>query len=303
MVGNANTDLTAAATKGSSQSLFPRQVVYWKVECWMKPQCHCVSQGKVEKLRQFFSPQKLPVETQLQKKREGQTAWIFQPIASFSIWKAQCHRVTNSRARELKTDPKKSKVIVLPQLTQETWHIEEWIMKILGSSISSHLPHLGLLRLGLFLMIVEAIVEAGLTEKSKQGLFGNGTGGDNVGESLEDKLRQHLASTANTTRVRVALHHHTTHPPILPFSEILLNPAVQNNPNLKILLRKKAFILRAGRSGQHFTTVACLVGMESIGVSSQWWIILTGERDLRAPWYDMYLQCENLLDGALAVCN
>ena len=86
-------------------------------------------------------------------------------------------------------------------------------MKILGSSISSHLPHLGLLRLGLFLMIVEAIVEAGLTEKSKQGLFGtNGTGGDNVGESLEDKLRQHLASAANTTRVRVALHHHTTHP-------------------------------------------------------------------------------------------
>ena len=83
-------------------------------------------------------------------------------------------------------------------------------MKILGSSISSHLPHLGLLRLVLFLMIVEAIVEAGLTEKSKQGLFGNGTGGDNVGESLEDKLRQHLASTANTTRVRVALHHHTT---------------------------------------------------------------------------------------------
>ena len=101
-------------------------------------------------------------------------------------------------------------------------------MKILGSSISSHLPHLGLLRLGLFLMIVEAIVEAGLTEKSKQGLFGNGTGGDNVGESLEDKLRQHLASAANTTRVRVALHHHTTHPPILPFSEILLNPAIQN---------------------------------------------------------------------------
>ena len=101
-------------------------------------------------------------------------------------------------------------------------------MKILGSSISSHLPHLGLLRLGLFLMIVEAIVEAGLTERSKQGLFGNGTGGDNVGESLEDKLRQHLASTANTTRVRVALHHHTTHPPILPFSEILLNPAIQN---------------------------------------------------------------------------
>ena len=86
-------------------------------------------------------------------------------------------------------------------------------MKILGSSISSHLPHLGLLRLGLFLMIVEAIVEAGLTEKSKQGLFGtNGTGGDNVGESLEDKLRQHLASAANTTRVRVALHHYTTHP-------------------------------------------------------------------------------------------
>ena len=101
-------------------------------------------------------------------------------------------------------------------------------MKILGSSISSHLPHLGLLRLGLFLMIVEAIVEAGLTEKSKQGLFGNGTGRDNVGESLEDKLRQHLASTANTTRVRVALHHHTTHPPILTFSEILLNPAIQN---------------------------------------------------------------------------
>ena len=97
-------------------------------------------------------------------------------------------------------------------------------MKILGSLISSHLPHLGLL----FLMIVEAIVEAGLTERSKQGLFGNGTGGDNVGESLEDKLRQHLASTANTTRVRVALHHHTTHPPILPFSEILLNPAIQN---------------------------------------------------------------------------
>ena len=84
-------------------------------------------------------------------------------------------------------------------------------MKILGSSISSHLPHLGLLRLGLFLMVVEAIVEAGLTEKSKQGLFGtNGTGGDNVGESLEDKLRQHLAIAANTTRVRVTLHHHTT---------------------------------------------------------------------------------------------
>ena len=70
MVGNANTDLTAAATKGSSQSLFPRQVVYWKEECWMKPQCRCVSQGKVEKLRQFFSPQKLPVETQLQKKEK-----------------------------------------------------------------------------------------------------------------------------------------------------------------------------------------------------------------------------------------
>ena len=33
--------------------------------------------------------------------------------ASFSIWKAQCHRVSNSRARELKTDPKKSEVIFL----------------------------------------------------------------------------------------------------------------------------------------------------------------------------------------------
>ena len=123
-------------------------------------------------------------------------------------------------------------------------------MKILGSSISSHLPHLGLLRLGLFLMIVEAIVEAGLTEKSKQGLFGtNGTGGDNVGESLEDKLRQHLAITANTTRVRVALHHHTIQPPILPFSEILLNPAVQNNQNLNILLRNtKKSVYPQGRS-------------------------------------------------------
>ena len=98
-------------------------------------------------------------------------------------------------------------------------------MKILGSSISSHLPHLGLLRLGLFLMIVEAIVEAGLTEKSKQGLFGNGTGGDNVGESLEDKLRQHLASAANTTRVRVALHHHTSHPYYLSQKSFSTHPS------------------------------------------------------------------------------
>ena len=259
------------------------------------PLCLPRKSGKTQAILQ--SSETAAGDTAAKEKRRSNSLNI-STNASFSIWKAQCHRVSNSRARELKTDPKKSKVIVLPQLTLETWHTEEWIMKILGSLISSHLPHLGLL----FLMIVEAIVEAGLTERSKQGLFGNGTGGDNVGESLEDKLRQHLASAANTTRVRVALHHHT-HPPILPFSEILLNPAVQNNPNLKILLRKKAFILRAGRSGQHITTVGCLVGMESIGVSSQWWIILTGERDLRAPWYDMYLQCENLLDGALAVCN
>ena len=173
------------------------------------PLCLPRKSGKTQAILQ--SSETAGGDTAAKQKRRSNSLNI-STKASFSIWKAQCHRVSNSRARELKTDPKKSEVIFLPQLTQETWHIEEWIMKILGSSISSHLPHLGLLRLGLFLMIVEAIVEAGLTEKSKQGLFGNGTGGDNVGESLEDKLRQHLAIAANTTRVRVALHHHITHP-------------------------------------------------------------------------------------------
>ena len=174
------------------------------------PLCLPRKSGKTQAILQ--SSETAGGDTAAKEKRRSKSLNI-STKASFSIWKAQCHRVSNSRARELKTDPKKSEVIFLPQLTQETWHIEEWIMKILGSSISSHLPHLGLLRLGLFLMIVEAIVEAGLTEKSKQGLFGtNGRGGDNVGESLEDKLRQHLASAANTTRVRVALHHYTSHP-------------------------------------------------------------------------------------------
>lgn len=167
------------------------------------PLCLPRKSGKTQAILQ--SSETAGGDTAAKEKRRSNSLNI-STNASFSIWKAQCHRVSNSRARELKTDPKKSKVIVLPQLTLETWHTEEWIMKKLGSLISSHLPHLGLL----FLMIVEAIVEAGLTDRSKQGLFGNGTGGDNVGESLEDKLRQHLASAANTTRVRVALHHHTT---------------------------------------------------------------------------------------------
>ena len=81
-------------------------------------------------------------------------------------------------------------------------------------SFSKVLSHLGLLKLGLtfglFLMLVEAIVEAGVVDKEdvlKAGVVveAEARGGDE--ESLEDKLRQHLAAAANITQVR--LHHLT----------------------------------------------------------------------------------------------
>ena len=82
-------------------------------------------------------------------------------------------------------------------------------MREIGFSNASLLSHLGLLKLGLtlglFLMLTEAIVEAGLLENSKDGLVeakARGAGGDE--ESLEDKLRQHLAA-ANTTGVTLLL--------------------------------------------------------------------------------------------------
>ena len=78
-------------------------------------------------------------------------------------------------------------------------------MRESGFPNASLLTHLGLLKLGLtlglFLMLAEAIVEAGLVEKSKDGLLeAKATSGAGEEESLEDKLRQHLAS-ANTTGV------------------------------------------------------------------------------------------------------
>ena len=80
-------------------------------------------------------------------------------------------------------------------------------------SNTSLLSHLGLLKLGLtlglFLMLTEAIVEAGLLENSKDGLVENSKDGlveakARDEESLEDKLRQHLAA-ANTTGVTLLL--------------------------------------------------------------------------------------------------
>ena len=78
-------------------------------------------------------------------------------------------------------------------------------MREIGFSNASLLSHLGLLKLGLtlglFLMLTEAIVEAGLLENSKDGLLEAKARDE---ESLEDKLRQHLAA-ANTTGVTLLL--------------------------------------------------------------------------------------------------
>ena len=94
-------------------------------------------------------------------------------------------------------------------------------MKEMCFSNATLLSHLGLLKLGLtlglFLMLVEAIVEAGLVEQdaskdelfeakfiekdaSKDGLFEAKLRDE---ESIEDKLRQHLAAS-NTTGVRLS---------------------------------------------------------------------------------------------------
>ena len=78
----------------------------------------------------------------------------------------------------------------------------------MGFSNVSLLSHLGLLKLGLtlglFLMLAEAIVEAGLVEDKgapkDDGVLEAKLKGAGDEESLEDKLRQHLAA-ANTTRV------------------------------------------------------------------------------------------------------
>ena len=81
-------------------------------------------------------------------------------------------------------------------------------MKEICFSNVALLPNLGLfklgLTLGLFLMLVEAIVEAGLVENdaTKDGLFEAKPRGPGDEESIEDKLRQHLAA-ANTTGVRL----------------------------------------------------------------------------------------------------
>ena len=81
-------------------------------------------------------------------------------------------------------------------------------MRETGFSNASLLTHLGLLKLGLtlglFLMLAEAIVEAGLVEKSQDGLYEAKARGTGEEESLEDKLRQHLAA-ANTTGVTLLL--------------------------------------------------------------------------------------------------
>ena len=81
-------------------------------------------------------------------------------------------------------------------------------MKEIYFSNVALLSHLGLfklgLTLGLFLMLVEAIVEAGLVEndalKDVEFEAKPRRAGDE--ESIEDKLRQHLAA-ANTTGVRL----------------------------------------------------------------------------------------------------
>ena len=81
-------------------------------------------------------------------------------------------------------------------------------MKEICFSNVALLPNLGLLKLGLtlglFLMLVEAIVEAGLVDKdaSKNGEFEAKPRRAVDEESIEDKLRQHLAA-ANTTGVRL----------------------------------------------------------------------------------------------------
>ena len=83
--------------KGFKSKLPSKRSCFWKVECWMKPQCRCVSQGKVDKLRQFFSPQKMLVGTQLQKKRKGRTAWIFQPV---QVLESDRHNVIGFQIQE-----------------------------------------------------------------------------------------------------------------------------------------------------------------------------------------------------------
>ena len=81
-------------------------------------------------------------------------------------------------------------------------------MREICISNASVVSHLGLLKLGLtlglFLMLAESIVEAGFLENSKDVLLEAKARGAGDEESLEDKLRQHLAA-ANTTGVTLLL--------------------------------------------------------------------------------------------------
>ena len=89
-------------------------------------------------------------------------------------------------------------------------------MKEMCFSNATLLSHLGLLKLGLtlglFLMLVEAIVEAGLVEHdaSKGGDFEAKPRGAGDEESIEDKLRQHLAAANTTTGVRLSFEPSST---------------------------------------------------------------------------------------------
>ena len=94
-------------------------------------------------------------------------------------------------------------------------------MKEMCFSNVALLPNLGLfklgLTLGLFLMLVEAIVEAGLVEQDASKDDGEFEAKLRDDESIEDKLRQHLAAANTTTGVRLFfqpfigfLHHNFT---------------------------------------------------------------------------------------------
>ena len=131
-------------------------------------------------------------------------------------------------------------------------------MKEICFSNVSLLSHLGLLKLGLtlglFLMLAEAIVEAGLVDKgaSKDGVFETKPRGGGDEESIEDKLRQHLAA-ANTTRVTLYFW---------PSSPSLFSSSIESE-----ILHTNLY--RPAQDGQPTITMGRLVAMVNIGVSNQ----------------------------------
>ena len=116
---------------------------------------------------------------------------------------------TDSQTQKAISEKKEKKILVPISLGQHWTGLKIGSqvsnMRDIGFSNASLLSHLGLLKLGLtlglFLMLTESIVEAGLLENSKDGLL-EAKGRDE--ESLEDKLRQHLAAT-NTTGVTLLI--------------------------------------------------------------------------------------------------